>query len=190
VWAPDVLAVAAAEDSGPSVLVGPSMGSVACLAAATGHAGVRGLVIIDSPVGIPHRAPGGPAERGVRTYATREEAIGRFRLLPPDPVTCPVVEAHIAEHSVRPVDGGWAYKTDPAALHPVLKRVEELTEVSCPVALLRSERGIATAESTAAAAARLGEDLVTTVVPDVGHHVGIGQPVALIAQLRLLIDRW
>jgi len=28
------------------------------------------------------------------------------------------------------------------------------------------------------------------VVPDVGHHVGIGQPVALIAVLRLLIDRW
>jgi hypothetical protein len=48
----------------------------------------------------------------------------------------------------------------------------------------------ATAESTAAAAARLGGDVVTTVVPDVGHHVGIGQPVALIAVLRLLLGRW
>jgi hypothetical protein len=28
------------------------------------------------------------------------------------------------------------------------------------------------------------------VVPDVGHHVGIGQPVALIAVLRLLLHRW
>jgi len=100
--------------------------------------------MIDSPVGIPHRAPGVPAQRGGRTYATREEAIGRFRLLPPDPVTCPVVEAHIARHSVRPVDGGWACKTDPAALHPVLMRVEDLTAVSCPVALIRGERGIAT----------------------------------------------
>jgi pimeloyl-ACP methyl ester carboxylesterase len=110
--------------------------------------------------------------------------------VPPDPVTCPVVEAYIAEHSVRSVGGGWAYKTDPAALEPVLTRMEELTEVSCPVALIRGERGIATAESTAAAAARLGGDVLTTVVPDVGHHVGIGQPVALIAVLRLLIDRW
>jgi pimeloyl-ACP methyl ester carboxylesterase len=65
------------------VLVGHSMGSVACLTAATGYAGVRGLVMIDSPVGIPHRAAGVPAERGVRTYATREEAIGRFRLCRP-----------------------------------------------------------------------------------------------------------
>ncbi len=166
------------------------MGSVACLTAAAGDADVRGLVMIDSPVGIPHRDRGRPAERGVRTYATREEAIGRFRLLPPDPVTCPVVEAHIAEHSVRPVDGGWAYPTDPAARQPVLKRVEELSAVSCPVALIRGERGIATAESTAAAAARLGRDIVTTVIPDVGHHVGIGQPVALIAVLRLLLGRW
>jgi pimeloyl-ACP methyl ester carboxylesterase len=146
--------------------------------------------MIGSPVGIPHRTPGAPAQRGLKTYATREEAIGRSRLLPPDPVTCPAVEAHIAEHSVRPVDGGWVYKTDPAALQPVLERVEELTKVSCPVALIRGERGIATAETTAAAAARLAGDVFTTVVPDVGHHVGIGQPVALIAVLRLLIDRW
>jgi len=42
VWARDVLAVATAENSGPPVLVGHSMGSVACLAAATGCADVRG----------------------------------------------------------------------------------------------------------------------------------------------------
>jgi hypothetical protein len=59
--------------------------------------------------------------------------------------------------------------------------VEQLTEVACPVALIRGERGIATAETTDAAAARLGRDVFTTAVPDVGHHIGIGQPVALIA---------
>ena len=190
VWARDVLAVAAAENSDSPVLVGHSMGSVACLYAATEHAGVRGLAMIDTPIGVPHRDPGGPEQRRSRTYATREEAVGRFRLRPSDPVTCPVVEAHIAQHSVRPFEGGWAFKTDPAALRPVLTRVEELTQVSCPVALIRGERGIATAETTAAAAARLGKDVLTTVVPDVGHHVGIGQPVALIAVLRLVLNRW
>jgi pimeloyl-ACP methyl ester carboxylesterase len=190
VWARDILSVAAAEDSDAPVLVGHSMGSTACLTAAARHPGMRGLVLIDSPIGIPHGAPSGPAARGVRTYATRQEAVGRFRLLPPDPVTCPAVEAHIAEHSVRPVEGGWTFRTDPAALSPVLLPVEEVPAVSCPVALVRGERGIATAETTAAVAGRLGRDVVTTVVPDVGHHVGIGQPVALIAVLRLLMSRW
>jgi hypothetical protein len=45
------------------------------------------------------------------------------------------------------------------------------------------------AGQSAAAAARLTGDVSTTVVPDVGHHVGIGQSVALIAVLRLLIGR-
>lgn len=72
--------------------------------------------------------------------------------------------------------------TDPAGrFNPVLRRVEQLTEVACPVALTRGERGIATAKTTDAAAARLGRDVFTTAVPDVGHHIGIGQPVALIA---------
>ncbi|CCH88409.1 protein of unknown function [Modestobacter italicus] len=35
-------------------------------------------------------------------------------------MTCPIVEAHIAQPSVRPVEGGWAPRTDPAALRPVL----------------------------------------------------------------------
>jgi pimeloyl-ACP methyl ester carboxylesterase len=190
VWARDVLAVAAAEGCDAPVLVGSSMGGTACLTAAAQHRRTRGLVLIDSPVGIPHRAPTGPAPRGVRTYATRGEAVSRFRLLPPDPVTCPVVEAHIAQQSVRPVDGGWAFATDPAALRPVLVRVDEVAAVSCPVALIRGERGIATPETTAALAARLGTDVLTTEVPDVGHHVGIGQPVALITVLRLVLNRW
>lgn len=189
VWAHDILAVVSAEGSQSPVLVGHSMGSTACLYAAIRHGGVRGLAMIDTPIGIPHRDPG-PKAATVRTYATREEAVGRFRLLPPDLVSCPVVEAHIAQHSVRPVNGGWAFKTDPAALRPVLLRVEELSGVNCPVALVRGERGMATAETTAAAAARLGKDVLTTVVPDVGHHVGIGQPVATIAILRLLLNRW
>ena len=169
VWAAAIRAVAAGEDSGLPVLVGHSMGSTACPTAATGRADIRGLVRVDSPVGIPHGAPGG-APREMGTYATREEAVGRFRLLPPGPVSCPVVEAHIAEHSVGR-RRGWVHKTDPSALQPVLRRVEELTAVSCPVALVRSERGMATAETTAATAARLGRDVVTTVVPDVGRTV-------------------
>jgi pimeloyl-ACP methyl ester carboxylesterase len=77
-----------------------------------------------------------------------------------------------------------------AALTPVLLRVDEVPEVSCPVALVRGERGIATAGTTAGMAARLGADVLTTFVPDAGHHVGIGQPVALVAVLRLLLSRW
>jgi pimeloyl-ACP methyl ester carboxylesterase len=187
VWAHDVLAVCAAEEDDAPVLVGHSTGSTACLIAAAHHAGLQGLVLVDSPIGVPH---GAPTVRRRRVYDTREEALSRFRLLPPDPVGCPLVEAHIAERSVRPVDGGWAFATDPVALTPVLLRVEDVPEVACPVALIRGARGIATAETTAAVASRLGTDVDITVVPDVGHHVGIGQPVAFVAVLRLLLDRW
>jgi hypothetical protein len=44
--------------------------------------------------------------------------------------------------------------------------------------------------TTAAGLVQPETDVVTTVVHDVGHHGGIGQLVALVSDLRLLLQRW
>ncbi|CCH88410.1 protein of unknown function [Modestobacter italicus] len=76
VWARDVLAVAAAADVDTPALVGSSTGSVACLVATTLQPGVRGLALIDTPIGLPRRDPGGsaPRECGYTPPARRRSA--------------------------------------------------------------------------------------------------------------------
>ncbi|MEP9382000.1 alpha/beta hydrolase [Nocardioides sp. KR10-350] len=193
-WAQEIMAVAADVSDRPPVLVGHSMGGTACLTiAVASQAPLAGVAVIDSPVGVPHGRP--PAQqrtprRSASTYASREELLSRFRLVPDDPRALGFVKDHIAALTVREVDGGWAWKTDPATLAPVLVTPDDLGPVDCPVALVRAEHGLATRRTTAEIAGRLGADVRTTEIPDAGHHVLLDQPLAVVSVLRLLLADW
>jgi pimeloyl-ACP methyl ester carboxylesterase len=117
-WAAEVLAVVAAGGiEHDPVIVGHSMGGLVALrCAATYGAQLRGAVAVDSPVreftpedrAARDRQAFGP----LRVYPSREDAIARFRTMP-DQWTLPFVKQHIAETSLREVDGGWSWKFDP-----------------------------------------------------------------------------
>ncbi len=196
-WAEDIMLVAREESDQPPLLVGHSMGANACAVASARMARpIRGLVLVESPIGVPPSGEGLTGSGsvgepvGARTYDSEEDAVAHFRVLPPDPVVLPFVERHIAEHSVRQRQGNWVWKFDPMVLPQVLLAVEELRQSFCPVALVRGERGMCTAQSSAAIAGRLGPGVTQVEIPDAGHHIMLGQPIALVAVLRMLVSLW
>ncbi len=194
-WADEVMAVAAAESDQPPVLLGHSMGGFVVLTAAQryGHA-IRGAAAIDSPVReMSPEARAWVAKKHVPgnwVYPDRETILGRFRTLPADDASLPYVHRHLAEGSIREVDGGWTWKFDPRIFLRARMEPEDLAEATCEIALIRGERGMATTDITDVVAQRLGRNVPVTVIRDAGHHIMLDQPIALIAVLQTLLGQW
>src|SRR4051812_4842461 len=117
-WTEEVLAAAAdARISGHPVVIGHSMGGFVTIATAALHGHrLEGVVVCDSPVTAPDPevesyrlklAFGTP-----RPYSSIEEAMTRFRTVPPQPNYLDYVVDHVARRSLRAVDGGWQWKFD------------------------------------------------------------------------------
>jgi pimeloyl-ACP methyl ester carboxylesterase len=137
-WVAELVAVLDDVSSVRPELVGHSMGGrLALIAAALHPHRATGLVLLDSGVRPPERhRPNRPARRtSSPVYASREEAMARFRLLPAQPHPPGDVMAVLADRSLRAVDGGWTWKHDPRAR---LRFTDEFVsaraaEVTCPV---------------------------------------------------------
>ena len=104
------------------------MGGFVTIATAALHADrVAGVVVCDSPVTEPDpeveayrlkEAFGRP-----RTYASVEEALARFRTVPPQEHYLDYVIDHVARRSLRAeADGGWQWKFDRHDLRAVRRR--------------------------------------------------------------------
>lgn len=194
-WAQELLAVAEAEATGSSpIVVGHSMGgAVALRAAATYGTHLEGAVVIDTP--IRELTPEDEAARlrlafgPLRTYATREEAIARFRTIPDGP-TLPFIAPHIAGHSLRPVPGGWTWKFDPRVFDREPLNPDAITVVDCRAALFRAEHGLLTEAMSADVYDRMGYMAPVITVPGAGHHVMLDQPLALVTGLLTLLATW
>jgi pimeloyl-ACP methyl ester carboxylesterase len=103
-------------------LAGHRFGSVCSVhAAARAPERFQNLILLDPPL-IP---PGQPYPRGDRApkphrvYATVEEAVGRFKLYPPQPLENDYIIDYVARWSLKPVPAaaggpGWTWKFDPA----------------------------------------------------------------------------
>ena len=84
-WADEVAAVIEAAIGGPAVVVGHSMGGrVAPMTAYRHPELVEALVIVDSAMPLPPSFVA-PSDRPAKVYATREQALARFRLMPEQP---------------------------------------------------------------------------------------------------------
>jgi len=121
----------------PPVIIGHSMGGLIGIRAATIVAErLPGLVIIDSAVhprgvnhGVNHKGEGNVKKRNgsnllgrKRFYESRQQAITRFRLIPPQPCENEILLKYIAAESILQTDEGWTWKYDPKAfrdLQPV-----------------------------------------------------------------------
>jgi pimeloyl-ACP methyl ester carboxylesterase len=197
-WAAEVMAVAAAESDQVPVVFGHSMGGFVALTAGRDHgSSLRGVAAIDSPVrelsaeAKAWIAEGGHGDiPGNKVYPDRETILGRFRTLPEDTSTLSYVKDHLAEGSIKQVDGGWTWKFDPHIFLSSRMEPEELAAIDCEVGLIRGERGMATTDITDLVAERLGGDVPVTLIPDAGHHIMLDQPIALIAVLQTLLGQW
>src|SRR5580704_19272545 len=194
-WAREVLAVVAeAGSAAASVVIGHSMGGLVALRLATlAGSQIAGAVAIDSPVR--DIAPEDRAARDarafgpLRVYPTPEAAVARFRPIPDQP-TLPYVRAHVAETSIRPVEGGWSWKFDPAVFGRSQATPALLHQLECRVALFHAEHGIVPPQTTELMYDKLGRRAPVIEVPAAGHHVMLDQPIALVTGIRTLLSDW
>jgi pimeloyl-ACP methyl ester carboxylesterase len=197
-WAKEVMAVA--EQAGvtrPPILVGHSMGGFVCMSAASLYGDrLAGAVILDSPV----RRPDPEAEEGARgrafrnpkTYATEEEALRHYRLVPEQPCENRFIVDYIARYSLRRTEAGWSWKFDPEIFRRVAPRAihEILPTVRCRVALFRAEYGLVTPDIGEYMYELLDRNAPVVEIPQAHHHLMLDQPLALIAALRAILADW
>jgi pimeloyl-ACP methyl ester carboxylesterase len=186
--------------AGRPVVVGHSMGGFVTIGTAALHGDrLAGVIVCDSPVTKPDpevasyhlkQAFGQP-----RTYATVEDALARFRTVPPQEHYLDYVIDHVARRSLRRVDGGWQWKFDRQIFEqfgrgmrgialPYLGRVE------CRFALLRSEHGLVTRDIGDSMYDTLGRVAPVIELPEAGHHAMLDEPLVLLTALRALLADW
>jgi len=193
-WADEVMAVAAAA-GGPAgtTVVGHSMGGAVALNAAArfGHL-LRGVVVVDSGIREYTEEELAPftrrADAPPPVFATRQDALRRFRLLPDAPDAIPLLLAHIAAASIRPYRGGWSWRYDRRTFRHSTMSPTTLRPARCPVVLVRGERGAMPDAVCTQIRQRVGQECPVHEVSGAGHHVMVERPGELLPLLRSILD--
>jgi pimeloyl-ACP methyl ester carboxylesterase len=200
-WAAEVMAVAddAGIDGAP-VVVGHSMGGFVTIATAALHSDrLAGVIVLDSPVAEPDHeigvAQAGKAFGVPRVYPTCEEALARFRTVPPQDHYLDYVMQHVARRSLREVEGGWSWKFDHNLFSAFTSSIRAvalpyLSEVDCRLALLRAELGLVTPDIGQSMYERLGRVAPVVELPETGHHGMLDQPLVVSTAIRTLLADW
>jgi pimeloyl-ACP methyl ester carboxylesterase len=200
-WTDEVIAAAdAGAIDGDPVVIGHSMGGFVTIATAARHADrCSGVIVCDSPVTEPDPEIGAYRLREAfgrpRTYATVDEAIARFRTVPPQPHYLDYVIDHVARCSLRPVADGWQWKFDRRIFEQFGGTMRSIalpyiSKVTCRLALLRSENGLVTPDIGASMYEQLGRVTPVIEIPEAGHHAMLDQPLILLTALRTLLADW
>ncbi len=195
-WSDEVLAVADAAAAGSSVrpiVLGHSLGAQVTTVAAARHGDhFRGAILADFGV----RRPGEVSRssrhfQNQRVYATYEEAQARFKLIPRQACENPWVLRHIAESSVRAVEGGgWAWKFDWRLFNRTADRLttEYLADITIPVGFLHGQGSrVVTSEVAERVAVAFGRPAPVVWVPEARHHLMLDQPLAFVTAVRALV---
>jgi pimeloyl-ACP methyl ester carboxylesterase len=101
----------------------------------------------------------------------------------------------VARRSLRAADGGWQWKFDRRIFEQFgagMRSIASpyLPEVTCRLALLRSECGLVTPEIGASMYERLGRVTPVIELPEAGHHAMLDQPLILLTALRTVLADW
>jgi pimeloyl-ACP methyl ester carboxylesterase len=158
---------------------------------------IGGAVIVDSPIRSPdvvQQPLKPPNYANKKVYPTFDEAVARFRLMPPQTCDNDFIVDFIARHSLAAADGGWSWKFDGPGLGA--RRFGEpfreyLQAVRCRAALIFGEKSALVSRSTASYMSQVMGPLAPVIeVPEAQHHVMLDQPLAFVAALRMLLENW
>jgi pimeloyl-ACP methyl ester carboxylesterase len=178
-----------------AILIGHSLGGMVAFGAArqAGHL-VGGVIMIDSLI-VKRTAEDKlfrqrRAQAPPRIYADRSAALGAYRPRPTQADVLQYICAHIAQTAIRPVDGGWTWKSDPVIhARPDLSECF-LADVEAPLVLLYGERGLLDDAMLAMMRRRLGPAADFRVIPGAGHHIMLDKPRELAIAIRGVITGW
>lgn len=194
-WADELMAVVAdAGIAGPVIIIGHSMGGFVTLRAASRFGDdIAGVITIDSPIrtitpeeeaAVRHKAFG-----PLRVYPSREQILKHFRPIP-DQDALPFVSNHVAQTSIREVDGGWSWKFDPQIFGRASMAPAALSRLGCRVALFRAQHGLVSADMGEMMYDGLGRVAPVIEIPEAGHAIMLDQPLALVTGIRTLLADW
>lgn len=200
-WALECVSVAehaGLHRTGPPVIVGHSLGGLVTIVAASLYGDrMAGAVIVDSPVQRPdpesQEGRHGNSFRNPKVYATREEAVARFRLIPAQPCDNRWIVEYVAFHSLRKVEQGWTWKFDPAVFERVSPKPmsDYLADTRCRVAILRGElSNLVPPETGEYMYELLRRNAPVVEIPQAHHHLILDQPLAFLAATRALLADW
>jgi pimeloyl-ACP methyl ester carboxylesterase len=186
-----VEALRASLDDQNVVLIGHSMGAQVALEHVANGAPARALALID-----PSRGSDAKPRRRMRlalsfrrTYASREEAIERYRFLPPAEHASETLRRAIATASVEQEDDGrWGYKFDPRWFGLRGGSRPDPRCIGCPTLILRGSESTVLTEAGARSLQAEIDDAQLVVIEDAGHHIQIDRPDALLAALATFLD--
>jgi len=209
----DAEILAVCEDAGmfaaqtPPTLVGHSAGAQLVVRTAIAH-GERLLGVIaieglryaelekDHAVKVLKGRTQLPEPKPPRVYASREEALARFRLSPPPlhPTENTWIVDYIGANSFREVEGGWCSKYDLAQVAVVnlaLELKDALGQLRCRGAALYAEHShLAEAD----VAERMGElngvGVPVFIIPESSHYPQIDQPLAFVSAIKGIVLAW
>jgi pimeloyl-ACP methyl ester carboxylesterase len=107
----------------------------------------------------------------------------------------PYVIDHVARESLRAVDGGWQWKFDRRIFEQFGAGMRSialpyLDDVTCRLALLKSEYGLVTDDIEASMYDALGRVTPIVEIPEAGHHAMLDQPLLLLTAIRTLLADW
>ncbi|MEO8925594.1 MAG: alpha/beta hydrolase [Caulobacteraceae bacterium] len=210
------------EASAQPVYIGHSFGGSQVFYSACRHpARMRACILVDTGFGGPPtkeqlaawekeaRARGeegrrwrGLSQRGPsnRVYATLEEALARFRFMPPQVPGNLYIADYIARRSLKRApmaDGsgeGWTWRFDPLLWNKLDRSgMGEIgREDAAPLAHIWGDKSEIIKRHNMGGR---GGDLIPAdaphiVIPDSEHHIMVDQPLALVAALRALMAAW
>jgi pimeloyl-ACP methyl ester carboxylesterase len=191
-WCDEVAAVIAAESFERPVLIGHSMGGWIAIFTGVQHPTVMSsLIVLDSPLGGPPPEESALRKRlePTRVYPNKVAALARFRTVPEQPGSLPYVIDHVANESLREVEGGWTWKFDPMVFSDRSPHRDLLLELTVPATLVRSEHGLVSPEMAATLSNQHPLGMPVVELANAGHHAMLDQPLALVALLNTLLDR-
>jgi pimeloyl-ACP methyl ester carboxylesterase len=194
-YAHETLAALRDAGIGRATIVAHSFGSVSSLyAAKLAPELIERVVILDAHVFRPEvTEPDGTRQaEPEKRYASREEALARYRLIPPGRFPIPEVVDYLARHSLREIDGQWGWKFDPRTfVSSDRERLrEDLGGLAVPVEFVRAANSeVVGDDELAAFVANVADCGEPVTVPLSHHHLMIEQPVALVAALQGLLAR-
>jgi len=206
-WADEALGVAEAaglfQAAVKPTVAAHSFGGFPLMNLAARHGEVLArAVVVDTPLRPPPMVDGKRRHRAenlrsARVYDSLEEAVKRFRLLPPQGCAHPYVADVIARRGLKSVMGptgrpGWVWRFDPFLFRhfDFGRPYRDLKAARCPVTLVRGSRSrLLSPELMAHAVALAPPGTPVREVPDADHHVMVDQPLAFAALLDELVPK-
>jgi pimeloyl-ACP methyl ester carboxylesterase len=196
------------------IYVGHSFGGSQVFFAAAAHPErMHAAILVDTGFGGP--PPGSPeakrmervrniptTDRASKVYATLEEALTRFRFMPPQVPGNLYIADFIARRSLKRApleDGsgeGWTWRFDPNMWAKLDRSIVDSAQaagnvqITVPMAHIYGDRSVIIARKDRGERSFLPEDALEIAIPDSAHHIMVDQPLALVAALRALLAVW